>query len=458
MLRSVLLVLALPLAALAQIQVSYIPDSGSAQVIPVAGTEDVGTIAAGTTASLHFQILNSGQNATSIGTVNVNGFDFAVPDPPPLHYTLAPGSTLDFHVAFAPVQPNDYRALLTIDSFSALLVGHAVAIPELADATGATWQAGDVIAFPKTQVAASTAKSFSVVNPWSTPLTISTMTVSGDSFQATLPALPFTLPPNTTQAVQITFQPVASGTNTGALSINGQPFGLTGDAFQPPLPPASLAISSGASASRQQATIAVQLASAAQSAGSGTLTMSFVPSTPGASDDPAIQFLDTGSRTENVQIANGAAAGQCGTGAACTFQTGTTAGTITFTLSLGGQISQATLVVTPAVVSFDTASAKVVGNGIAVTLPGFDNTHATTALSFTFFDTSGKEIPSGVVVVDVTAKFQQFFAQNAPQSGGLFQLAAQFPVTGTATQLGAVAVTATNAAGTSPSVQIPIGY
>src|SRR5581483_7666328 len=175
-------------------------------------------------------------------------------------------------------------------------------------------------------------------------------------------------------------------------------------------------------ASRQQPTITVQLASPAQSAGSGTLTMSFAPSTPGAPDDPAIQFLDTGSRSENVQIANGATAGQCGPGGACAFQTGTTAGTITFTLSLGGQISQATVVVTPAPVSFDTPSARVVGNGIEVTLPGFDNTHATTALSFTFFDTNGKEIPSGVVAVDVTTKFQQFFAQSAAQSGGLFQL------------------------------------
>jgi hypothetical protein len=455
MFRPMLLALALPLAALAQIQVSFIPESGPAQVIPLAGSQDVGTVAAGTNVSLHFQILNTGQNPTPIGTVNVLGFGFAIPDPPPMHYTLASGATLDFHIAFAPVTPADYPAVLGIDSFSARLTGHAIAIPKLSDSTGASWQAGDVIAFPKTQIGNSASKTLTVTNPWPGSLPI-TLSMSGDGFQSTLPG-PFSLAQGQAQSFQITFQPATSGANSGKLLINGQSFGLTGEAFQPAMPAASVLID-GNGVSGKQMNLTVQLASAAPAPGSGTLSMTFVPAAAGTPDDPAIRFLDNGLRSINVQIANGATSGQFGSGANCAFQTGTTAGAITFTLSVGGELTQATLVVGAAPPAFDIATAHVSGNGIDVTLAGFDNTHATSSLSFTFYDTAGNEISGGVVQADVATKFQQFFAQYASQSGGLFQLDAQFPVTGTATQLGAVAVTATNNAGTSAPIRLPISY
>lgn len=458
MLRGMVLAAALATAALAQVQVSFVPDQGAAQAIAVASTEDVGTVAAGVGAKLHFQILNTGATATPIGTVNVEGFGFAVPDPPPLSYNLAPGATLDFHVAFSPAAPGDYRALLTIDAFSALLVGHAIALPSIGDASGAGWHAGDVIAFPRTQVGASVTKTFNITDPYSTSMTVSGLSVSGDGFQGVLPAVPFTLAAGQTQTFQITFAPVVSGTSNGSLVVNGQSFGLSGEAFEPPMPAATLVISSGANASGQQASVTVQLAAAAPGQGSGTLTMDFTPSTAGKPDDPAIRFLDNGRRSANVQIAKGESAAQCGAASECTFQTGTTAGTIHFTLSIGGQISEASVVIPPAVVSFDSSTARVQGSGIDVRLAGFDNTHGISGLSFTFFDGSGKQIPGGVISVDVSGNFRQFFGANAGSSGGLFELDALFPVTGVATQLSAVELTATNEDGNTPTVHIPIGH
>jgi len=178
--------------------------------------------------------------------------------------------------------------------------------------------------------------------------------------------------------------------------------------------------------------------------------MTFTPSDPGAPDDASIQFLDTGTRSVNVQIAEGA------TSAQYAFQTGATAGTITFSLTLGSQGAQKSLIIPAAPVSFDTSTAQVQGSQIAVTLDGFDNTHALSRLQFTFYNASGQEIPGAVIPVDVTQNFQQFFAANAATTGGMFQLQALFPVTGDASQLSAVSVTATNSSADSPSLRIPI--
>ncbi len=157
-----------------------------------------------------------------------------------------------------------------------------------------------------------------------------------------------------------------------------------------------------------------------------------------------------------MQIAQGATSDTFGSGSDCPFQTGTTAGTIGFTLSLGNQTVQNTLTIPPQAMNFDTKTARIQGSGINVMLAGFDNTHAASGLAFTFYDANGKEIPGGVIPVDVTSAFSQFFSTNAALTGGLFELTASFPVTGVVTEIGAVAITATNPAGTSQSIQIPV--
>src|SRR5581483_9386592 len=145
------------------------------------------------------------------------------------------------------------------------------------------------------QVDVPVTKSFQFTNPWATPVTVSTLSVTGAAFsQPAGVTVPFTLQPGQTQPFQLTFSPTESGDSAGALLVDGQTFVLSGNASQPPLPAASIVISGGG-ASGQQATLTVQLASAALSPGSGTLTMTFTPSDPGAPDDPTVQFLDTGN-------------------------------------------------------------------------------------------------------------------------------------------------------------------
>lgn len=448
--------LGLAVAALAQspLQVSYVPASGTPQILTSGAQVNVGTFAAGETSALQFQV----QNETGIPIVNIqDGLYFSIPDPVPM--AVPPGGTLNFSVSFtppgppAPIQPS-YSALLTIDSFSVLLVANAVGMPNVGDTTGATWLPGDVIAFAHTQVGNSVTKTFELINPYPNAITVSSFSVTGAAFSSPVLSVPLTLAANQSQPFQVTFAPTLPDTNNGSLTVNGQSFGLTGEGFEAPLPAATLKVTGATS--DQSATVTIQLASAAPNGGAGTLTLNFQPAA-GMPDDPAILFADSGSRTVDVQVQQGNSSANCGDGP-CTFQTGTTAGVIAFTLSLGSQTVTDSVTIAPAAVSFDTttASARVLGSGIAVTLDGFDNTHSTGSLAFTFYDANDKEIPGGVIPVDAATQFTQFFSANAARTGGLFQLQAVFPVTGDISQIATVSVTATNGAGTSTAVQMQI--
>jgi hypothetical protein len=209
-------------------------------------------------------------------------------------------------------------------------------------------------------------------------------------------------------------------------------------------------------ASAQQNSITLPLASASQVTGNGTLTLSFQSGVAGFTDDKTIQFLSGPLREATVAIAIGATAATIGGLPSMAFQTGTTTGVITFTLTLGNSPpQQITLTIPPAPVGLDTATAVREFAAIDVAFSGFDNTYSASQLAFTFYDLTGKAMPQDVIDVDATAAFQQYF--SATQAGVGFQMLATFPVTGNTSEIGFVTAAITNSAGVTTAQQIPIG-
>ena len=84
-----------------------------------------------------------------------------------------------------------------------------------------------------------------------------------------------------------------------------------------------------------------------------------------------------------------------GNPAGALFQTGTTAGVLTFTAHLGGVSSQTTVAIAPAPVSVSGAQGARSAGSLEVLLTGFDNTRTAGSLAFTFFDAAGNAIPPG---------------------------------------------------------------
>lgn len=198
-------------------------------------------------------------------------------------------------------------------------------------------------------------------------------------------------------------------------------------------------------ASAQQNSLTVELASASAISGAGTLTMAFTSSVAGVSDDAAIQFLSGPPRTATVSIAPGATSGAFDGQPNISFQTGTTAGTITFTLTLPNATQQATLTIAPETVNIDIAEAVRLIDEIDVSVSGFDNTYSASQLVYTFFDVHGNAIPPGAIPVSATSEFQQYFGSSSV--GGMFALLAKFPVTGNEAQVASFEFQITNSAG-----------
>ncbi|HEX4170400.1 MAG TPA: choice-of-anchor D domain-containing protein [Bryobacteraceae bacterium] len=280
------------------------------------------------------------------------------------------------------------------------------------------------------------------------PVTLSTLAVTGAAYSlGGAPSLPATIQPNASITFTVTFNASASGTYTGTLTVGDIVFSLTGLSVVSSVPAITMQVSEQPLTSAQQVNLTIQASSAATQQAIGTLTMKFTPSVTGVTDDPAIVFLATNGRQLQVNLAADATAATYNSQSTIGFQTGTTAGTITFTLTFANAapITQS-YTITPALIHLTSSTATRESPNLAIILDGYDNTYTAGKLSFVFYDTSGNQINSTAMAVDATSNFHQYFYTNNA-AGGSFSMQASFPVTGDVTKVGSVAVTLTNSVG-----------
>jgi len=325
-----------------------------------------------------------------------------------------------------------------------------------ADGSTQIVQSGGTVSFGRVEEGTSSAVAFTLTNSSAQSVTAPPITVSAGAFTLITP-IPSTLVIGAGESFSFSaqFQPNAPTPFTGVLSIGTQPVNLSGTGTAPPLPAASLQFDVSTFASQQQDHVTVSLATASQISATGTLTLAFAPSVTGVTDDPAVMFVATGGRNLTVQVNVGSQTAFYNGQSQFAFQTGTTAGKLTFTLTFAGQdpVVQ-TIDILPAPVTL-TASAGVWQEpSLVVTLTGYDNTYSAGKMSFTFYSTTGAVIGQGAVTADETQPFQQYFF-NQNSYGGAFQLQANFPVTGgDVTTVGSVDVTITNTVGTSATQHV----
>jgi hypothetical protein len=375
--------------------------------------------------------------------------------------TIAPGGAATFTVTFSPGQTGVVTTSLIIGSNTYSLQGAGIVVADIdalqvsyVDSTGVRGlpQAATPISFGQT-VAGTTGTNtlaFTVMNPTTSynAVSIPALSVSGAAFQLTAltgaAVFPVSLAPGGSITFNIVFSPPAAGTFTGSLAIGSRVFSLSGLSVSSPLPSLSLSVTPSPLTSQQQGTVTVQLASASSLNLVGTLVMTFTPLS-GLTDDPAILFLANSARQISVSVASGQTTATYNGQSALAFQTGTTAGTITFAVTFPNTPAYTqSFTITPALVQITSATAVRSSPNLVVTLAGYDNTYSAGQLGFTFYDTSGNTIAP--VQINATSNFQQlFFTNNA--AGGAFQFSATFPVTGDVTKVGSVAVTVANSTG-----------
>ena len=457
-----------PLAALAQLELTLYDPSSNTET-PMGTSFNIGTAAVcQTLSSPEIRLLNIGPYAINVTTLApLNGAIVLSQYPLPA-FQVASQSLQAFYVTFTPTGPGPVSSTLTVTgntvgndvvtstvyNLSVALSATGVAAPTLTDSSGTSYCPGAEIYVGRTQVGTTLQTSLTLNN--TTPNSV-TATVAGKDFGPTGPVI---VPPSDVQNLPISFTPSIANTETGTLTVSGLVYTLTGVGFVQAVTPLDLSfqLSSNADVSSNPATVSIPLASPAALSDAGTLTLSFQPAGM-LPDDPAIMFTANSTRIMSVQVSPGdtAVQFQAGNATQCTFQTGTTAGTITLTLNLdvSGVTKTVSSTIVPALVSLDLSTAVAATDSILLSLSGFDNTHAASALAFTFKNASGKVIPPGLIQSNVASAFANYYQTN-PLVGGTFKLQATFPVTGDITQVATVEVGFTNPAGVTTTLPLVV--
>ncbi len=445
-----LLPLAVLLCAPAFAQLQLLQFDGSTET-PVTQIYQLANVAPGDNIETRFRVRDFGAGSININNLSVAGVGFRISSQPSLPYILAPGAFVEFKVLFSPTGTGSYSANLLVNTISVTLRGTVLATAVLSNGPTAL-PAGSTVNFGTTEPGTTLTQTLTLSNASAVSVTVPSVVVTGTDFSGPIGiATPLVLAPGQSVPFTVSFQPSTAQPSTGTLRIDQRSFLLSGTGVNPPLPKATIRLTQSGISSRQ-AKVSIQLAAISRVAGSGTLTMNFQSNVAGATDDPAIFFLSGPKRAATISIAAGDSVAKFGTQEDLTFQTGTTAGTITFTLKLPNDLQQITFAVAPAPIGFDTVNGTRRVNDLDVNLTGFDNTHSASQIAFTFYDRGGKILLPGVLRVDVTPDFRRYF--DSSTTGGSFLFRATFPVTGDATQVGGVDVEMTNSAGVTKTQRI----
>jgi hypothetical protein len=437
---------------------------------PLGAVYGYGQVAAGDSMIVRFRALNTGTAAvtiTCLSVTNTTGAGFSIVNSSSTPFVVAAGQPMDFFVGFSATAITSYAATLEVGTGtatdacggtieSAILLATVVPAPVLSVAAPCTGpDANENISFGRIAQGTQESCTFSILNPFPQDLTVSPLLVTGASF-TTASADAVTIPAGQSASFTIQFSPASGSAYSGTLTVATRTYTLVGTGFSPPLSSLVWTFDSTTIGSGEQHTLSLQLSSPATVTAAGSMTLTFSPSISTVTDDTAVEFVATSTRVASFAVAMGATAITLNAQPNIVFSTGTTAGTITFTVDSGiyglSGSPSTSVTMSPAPIELASSAATSRANELDVVISGFDNTYSIGNMSFSFVDSSGAAITT--ISTDFSADFQTFFKG---QNGSSFLMRASFPVTGDVSQVGGVTVVLNNAAGsvTTPSLTFP---
>ncbi len=188
-----------------------------------------------------------------------------------------------------------------------------------------------------------------------------------------------------------------------------------------------------------------------------TVTLSFVPAPPNTVGDAMIVFSNK-MTTYSTSIAASTPAAPI----AITFQSGSTAGTITVTTHIVDDVTnldvtpaslapiQVTVPAAPPVITSGTLTRS--GTSLQIALLGLSSTRDMTQADFHFTAVPGKSLGTTDLTVPVTSAFQAWYQSAASDADGTtFTYTQPFTISGDASNIQSITVTLTNSQGVSES-------
>lgn len=436
------MVLGLALASAAQAQLVLMMQADDA---PVGGLLDVGAAVPGDSLDARVRVRNMGSAAATLSVLRIRGAGFTLENTPSLPMLMAPGINADFRVRFRPTGPGSFSATLDVNSTTVLVRGTASAgLVLLRD--GVAMTNDKTIEFGTVFVGQRGQIGFVLRNDSAQGVAIRQLSVTGTGLSLAPLPLPSFLAAGAEAAFELRCDPVRAGLVSGVLQVDTRSFTVAALGREPEAPDAFIELDPQAARSGRQSALRVRLVAPAPMAMSGRLRLEFTPSVTAvsaAAGDVAIQFLANSSRTVDVLVAAGESTATLAGKPDVAFQTGTTAGTAVFRLTLGSQEREVAVTLPPEAPLVDTVELQRGQGTVDVVVTGFDNHRSAGNVVFTFTDKAGRELPA--VSAEAAQAFTAFFRDST--MGGLFRLTARFPVTGDAGQLARVAVRLANGVG-----------
>lgn len=445
-------------------QLSMVTVQGATET-PVGEAVDFGSVPFGDGADLTFRVKNDGTKLVYLTFLSLSGTDFAIPKRPLLPAAVEAGGILDFAVHFQPDATGSYSATLQANEISTILLGKGV--PGLTVLFNQQPLApGQAIGFGDVQTGSTQTVTLLLTNQSGDALTVGAIAIQGSAFKlAGASPAGSVIASGNSATLKIAFAPTTAGAQHATLAIGVRSYPLLGGGVAPPpaeLPKPSIQLDLPSAVSASQGRLSISLSEASKTNASGSVTLSFQSTVAGVDDDPAVTFAD-GSRSVSFSVVEGSSTGQFGSAASIQFGTGTTAGTLLFTVELGGNSAQNQITIPAAPIGIDAAvgvrnvscvpaDLYCTATNVELQVNGWDNSRTAAQLVFRFFDSSGNPIAPGDIPVDGGQSFRQYF-QTSPL-GGVFGLHARFPINGDGNQVTAAEVSLTNSAGTARTARI----
>ncbi|MEO5925315.1 MAG: choice-of-anchor D domain-containing protein [Bryobacteraceae bacterium] len=447
MIRLWLITTLLPIVGQAQLVLSVV-DGTNETPLAANSVYQLRAMESGDTQSIRLRVRNAGTQPAEITRFFADGTGFSLNRPLPPQ-TLAAGGLLNATLTFDAVMPANYSANLQLNGLSVLVLASVTAGPVLTIPANCMGVAANSIDFGIVTRGQPRTCSLTLSNPTTQAMTIATITVSGAGFSSSGITAPLALAAGQSAsfALQVASQTV--GVVTGTLRIQARDYALRATSVNAPLPTPIFEFESSAPASGQQRKLTLRLPSPSTITASGQVNLAFTANSILAADDPAAMFVETSSRQIEFAVEEGKTTVTLNGQAAATFQTGTTAGRIRFTLSgiASGFASEpeATMILAPIPIVIDKALPTRFADRVEVVFIGFDNTFSVGPMVFRFFDSAGQLVTAGIPV-DFTTAFRDFYTRTP--GGSTFQFAVKFPVSGNSFAIASVEVDLSNSAGT----------
>ena len=461
---------------------SVVQSSGSANVSPSQPIKFPNTDI-GATAVAVVHVANTASVPATISLISVSGSAFQVSSLPTLPADIPAGGSIAFSLEFTPTQPAPSSGTLTVGAVSFPLQGAGLGsalIYSYGSAAGSnTVIPSGTVVFSPAKVGQSSTLTFSIQNQGTLSATIASIGLASANsvFQIkNPPPLPLTLNANATAGFTIVFTPTNTGLASDSLQVGSQTFSLSGIGSAPsPLPSYQFQGASGTLAAFEQPSVGLELSAPYDMPVNGVLTLAVSPAASVV--DPAVQFL-SGGRTAAFTIPAGSTKALFdGNASQVQFQTGTVAGTISFTptfstaggynltpaapASLAVQIPQGEPVLLSAQVS------ALAANSFSIDVTGYSTSRSMSSLDVQITPNGSAHLAATHLTIDASTSFLVWY-QSASSStyGSLFTVTIPFTLqkgatipsatTSLTTSIQSISVTATNALGTSPPVSVPI--